>query len=123
MWVCALTKWRYRCADNAFGKSLLVDVGDIENFETAGTVRGVEIFAAQNDILNVVAAVFVAFSQTRASIDMLLVIGGVSERMQMTADCRLRFIRLSPNHGVESVAAFTDVSVAPKEIYRAGAES
>ena len=52
----ALTERRNRRADDAFGKSFLVDVRDIENFETARTVRGVEIFAAQDDILNVVPA-------------------------------------------------------------------
>ena len=54
---------------------------------------------------------------------MLLVIGRVSDRVQMTADRRLRFVRFGPDHGVKSFAAFADVSVAPKEIHRAGAES
>ena len=119
----ALTERRHWGADDPFRKSLLVDVGDVEHFETAGTVRGVKIFAAQNDVLNVVAAMFVAFSQQRAAIEMFFVVRRVGDGMEMTTDDGLRFVRLSPNHTVQTFAAFADVSVAPKEIHRAGAEA
>src|SRR2546423_4820859 len=48
----ALTKRRDRRANDALRKSFLIAVRDIENFKAARTVRGVEIFAAQPDILN-----------------------------------------------------------------------
>ena len=49
----ALPERRNRRGDDALGKSFLIDVRDIENFEAARSVRRVEIFAAQNDILNI----------------------------------------------------------------------
>src|SRR6516162_2271081 len=39
----ALTKRRHRRADNAFRKSFLVDVGDIEYFESARAVRSIKV--------------------------------------------------------------------------------
>src|SRR4029077_16885770 len=108
----ALSKRRDWRADDSFRKSLLVDVGDIENFKAAGAVGGVKIFATQDDVLNVVASVFVAFGQQRAAIQMLFVVGWVSDGMEVTTDHGLRLVRLSPNHGVQSLVAFADVSVA-----------
>src|ERR1700738_162037 len=64
----ALSKRRDRRADDPLRKSFLVGGGDVENFKATGTVRGIKIFAAQNDILNVVATVLVAFGQKRAAI-------------------------------------------------------
>ena len=100
----------------------MVDVGDVENFETAGTVCGIKIFAAQPDVLNVVAAVFVGFIENRTAFEMLLVIRGIGDRLKVTSDHGLRFIRLGPNHGVQTFFAFADVGVAAKKIHRAGAE-
>ena len=54
---------------------------------------------------------------------MLFVIDRVSDRLEMTADDGLRFVRLRPNHSVQSFAPFADVGVASEEIYRAGAEA
>ena len=119
----ALTQRRHRRADNAFGKSFLVDIGDVENFETAGTVRGIKVFAAQNDVLDVVAAVFVRFGKHRAAIDMFFVVRRIGDLVQMTADYGLRLVGFGPNHGVKSVASFADISVAPKEIYSSSSEA
>jgi len=47
----------HRRADDALRKSFLVDISDVENFETAWAVRGVEIFAAQPNVFDIVAAV------------------------------------------------------------------
>ena len=65
---------------------------------------------------------FVAFGQQRATIQMLFVVGWVSDGMEMTTDYSLWLVRFGPNHGVQSLVAFADVSVAAEEIYRAGAE-
>src|SRR5215470_6520930 len=46
----ALAQRRDRRADNAFRKSFLVDLGNVENFKTAGAIRGVKVFATQNDV-------------------------------------------------------------------------
>ena len=101
----------------------MVDVGDVEDFETARPICRVEIFAAQDDILNIMTAVFVCFSQKRASVDVLLVIGRVGDRVQMTADCRLRFIRLGPNHSMKPMAALAHIRIAAEEIHCAGAKA
>src|SRR5438067_12263095 len=74
-----LTERGQRRTDNELRKSFLVDVRDIENLDAAGTVRGVEIFAAQPDVLNVVTAVFVGFTQNRTAIQMLFIIRGVRD--------------------------------------------
>src|SRR6266487_3804189 len=66
---------------------------------------------------------FVRFVQLRPKIDMFLVVRGISDLMKMTADDGLRFVRFGPDHGVKSFAPFADVSIAPKEIDRAGAEA
>jgi len=50
---CSLAKRRNWRADDAFRKALLVYVGNVENLETAWAVRGVKIFAAQDDVLNI----------------------------------------------------------------------
>ena len=42
--------------------------------------------------------------------------------MEMTTDYSLWLVRFGPNHGVQSLVALADVSVAAEEIYRAGAE-
>src|SRR5207302_4465560 len=88
----ALTERRHWGADDPFRKSLLVDVGDIENLETTRTIRSVKIFPAQNDVLNVVAAMFVAFSQQRAAIEMFFVVRGIGDGMEMTTNDSLRLI-------------------------------
>src|SRR5205807_3662797 len=98
----ALTERRDRRADDSFRKSLLIDVRDVKNLETTGPVCGVKIFAAKPNVLNVVTAVFVRFSENRTVIEMLFVIGGIRDRLQMTPDDGLRFVRLSPDHGMQS---------------------
>src|SRR5207249_2794167 len=83
----------------------------------------IKIFTPQNDVLDVVAAMLVGFSQKRATIDMLFIVGRVSNRVQMTADHRLRLVGFGPNNRMQSVASFANIRVAPEEIYRAGAEA
>ena len=75
-------------------KSFLVDVRDVEDLEAARAVRGVEIFAAQDEVLNVVAAVLVRFLQNRAGLEVLPVVVRISDLVQMAADRRLRLVRL-----------------------------
>ena len=101
----------------------MVDLGNVENFETAGTVRGVKVLAAQHDVLDVVAAVFVRFGKHRTAIDVFLIVGRVGDLVQMTPDGGLWLVGLCPNNGVETVASFADVSVPSEEIYSAGAEA
>src|SRR5258707_6613151 len=119
----ALAKWRDWRADDAFRKSFLVDVGDVEDFKASRAVRGVEIFAAQYNVLNIVPAMFVCFGKKRATVDMFRVVGWVGDLVEMTADNCLRFIRLGPNDRVQSVMSFADIRVASKEIHCARAES
>jgi hypothetical protein len=69
------------------------------------------------------AAMFVRFGKNRATIDMLFIVGRISNRVQMTADGRLWLVGFGPNNSLQSVAPFANVRVAPEEIYRAGAES
>ena len=57
-----------------------------------------------------------------AKIDMLLVVGRVSDLLEMAANRRLRLVWLGPNHGVKSVMSLADIRVAPEEIYGARAE-
>ena len=100
----ALTKRRHRRADDPFGKSFLVDVGDIENFKTARAIRGVEIFATKPDILDVFARMFVCFGEQRTAIKVFLVIRRISDLMQVTADGGLRLVGFCPNNGVEPMS-------------------
>ena len=119
----ALTKRRDRCADDAFRETFLVDVGNVEDLETAGAVRSVKIFAAQHDVLNVFPGMFVRFLQLAANIDMLFVVRWIGDLLQVAADDCLRFIRFCPNNRVKSFAAFADIRVAPKKVHRAGTEA
>ena len=120
---CALTQWRDRRAHNALGEAFLINISDIEDFEAARSVCGVEIFAPQNNVLNIVPAVLVCFGKNQASLEMFTIIVGVRDLVQMAANDRLRFIRFCPNHGMQPFMPFTDVSVAPKKVDRAGAEA
>ena len=119
----SLAERRHRRGHDALGESFLIDVGDVEDLEAAGAVGGVEIFAAQDDVLDVFAGMFVAFVQLGAGCDVLLVIGRIGNLLQVTADDGLRFIRLCPDDGVQSFATFSDVSVAAEKVDRAGAEA
>ena len=105
-------------------KPFLIDIRDIENFKPARAVRGVEIFAAQDDIQNLLAAMMIALPGNCAPrCEMLSVIGRIGDLVQMTADRRLAVppVRSRPRH--EILPAFADVGVAPEEIHRARAEA
>ena len=119
----ALTERRDRRAHDPFRESFLVDVRDVEDFEAAAAVGGVEILAAQDDVLNVVSAMFMRFFQNRAASEMLLKIIRISQLLQMTADGGLRFFRFGPDDGVKSFVTGPDISVAAEEIHRPGAEA
>ena len=121
--ISSLAERRNRRGHDALGKSFLIDFCYVEYFETTRAVCRVEILAPQDNVLNVFARMLVRFLQLATEIDMFLVVGRVSNLMEITANHRLRFVRLGPDNGVKSVAAFTDVGVTPKEINRAGAEA
>src|SRR5438034_980180 len=57
---CALTEWRNRCAHDALRQPFLVDIRDIKDFETARAIRGIEVLATQDQVLNVVATVLMS---------------------------------------------------------------
>src|SRR4051812_27007889 len=54
---------------------------------------------------------------------MFPVIVRVGDLVEMTADRRLRLVRLRPDHRVESVLAFTDIRVTSEEIHGPGSEA
>ena len=56
-------------------------------------------------------------------LDVPLVVVGVSQFVQMTAEGGLGFVLLGPDHTIQTVLAAADVGVAPEEIHRARAEA
>ena len=119
----ALAEGRDGRGHDAFRETFLVDVRDVENFEAARAVRGVEIFAAQDEILNVLPAVFVGFGQLGVGGEVLLIICRVSDAMQMAADHSLRLLLFCPDDSVKAFAPFAHIRVTAEEIHRPGAEA
>ena len=74
----ALAKRRDWRADDAFRKPFLVDVCYVERFKTTWAICRVEIFATQHNVLNIVTAVLIRFGKNGATIDMLFVVGRIS---------------------------------------------
>src|SRR5438477_224960 len=54
---------------------------------------------------------------------MLLVIGRIGDRMQMTSNDRLRFVRLGPDNGVQTLPTLAHIGIAPEEINCPGPET
>src|SRR5207248_6515910 len=83
-------------------KSLLIDVGYIEDLEAPRTIGGVEVFAAQNDVLDIAAAMLVCLSQARSVGEVTGIVRRISNRLKVTSDDRLRLVCFSPYHGLET---------------------
>src|SRR5204862_4030278 len=96
----ALPERRNRCTNDTFREPFLVDVRHIKNLETACSIRGIEIFAAQHQVLNVLSAVFMCFLQNCTVLDVFSIVVRICDLMEMTTDGRLRFVWFGPDDSV-----------------------
>ena len=85
-------------------KSLVVDVGDVENAEAVRAHRRVGIFAAQLDVENV-SAVAIRGREFALALDVLAEIVGIGHALQIAADDGLGLIVLRGHHGFETLVA------------------
>src|SRR5262245_60019628 len=107
--MCALAKWRNRGRDDALRESLLVNIGHVEDLQPIRAVGRVEVFAAQRQVEDFLGFMRVGFFQLGLIFaEMLLVVVGISESMQMAADRRLGFFLLGPDDSVKTFFAATD---------------
>ena len=89
----ALTERREGGRGDALREALVVDVGDVEDLEAAGTVGGVEIFAAEDEIADVLGVMRVGFLENAGVFpDVLRVIVGVGEMLEVAAQRGLRLL-------------------------------
>ena len=115
-------EWGDWGAEDAFAEAFLVDVGDIENLEASGAVGGVEVFAAEGEVVDVGGVMFIAGGENFLAFEMILIIAWVSGFVERASDGGLRLFVFSPDDSVERVFA-SDPGVASEEVDRARAET
>ncbi len=121
--VSPLAERGYGGGHDSFGKSFLVDIGHIKDFESVGAAGGVEVFAPQGHIENLPGVMRVRLLQLPGFEQVLFIIVRVGKLMQMAANGGLGLILFGPYHCVKTIFARTDIGIAPKEIHGAGAET
>ena len=125
---------RDRRGGDSFGKSFVVDKGDIEHAQAVVAAGGVEIFAAglylqnfrlaervQNLLADVFAGVFFGVFQHAALLDEFSELVGIGKLVQRAADDGLRLVALGDFDSFQAVFALGHPAVAADEIDEVGA--